>query len=351
MDGATRISVVIVSYNSAAELRRTLPPLVGELGEEDELIVADNGSRDDSLLVVDDLAPGARVLPLGGNLGFAAACNAAAERAGRELLVILNPDASPEPGWGEAIRRPHAEGRGWDAWMALVAYEGASRINTAGNPVHFTGFSWAGDHGRPLADSPSAPREVPVASGACLALPLAVWRETGGFPADYFLYHEDTDLSLRLHLHGGGVGIEPDAVVDHDYVFEATAEKWRWLERNRWSMLIRVYPAALLVLVMPALLLTELALIPVAAAGGWLGQKAAAWRDVIRRLPRLLRERREIQSRPRVSTAEFASWLTADLDSPFFGALGRSPVVRGALRAYWRVVTFLVGDSHPRQPH
>ncbi len=341
-----RLSVVVVAFNSAAELRRTLPALLGELGDGDELIVADNGSVDDTLLVVDDLAPGARVLALGENLGFPAACNAAAAEAGGDLLVFLNPDASPEPGWGEAIRRPLTDGRGWDAWMALVACEGGTRINTVGNPVHFTGLSWAGEHDEPLAGAPREPREVPAASGACLAVPPAVWREAGGFPEEFFLYHEDTDLSMRLHLHGGGVGIEPAAVVDHDYEFGGSGQKWRWLERNRWAMVIRVYPAALLVLLMPALLLTELALIPVAAAGGWLGQKVAAWRDVIARLPRLLRERRAIQARPRVSAAEFASWLTPDLDSPFFGAVGRSRIVRGALRAYWRAVVAAVGGPH-----
>ena len=349
MDPGPRLSVVIVTYDSAAELRRTLPPLVGELGEGDELIVADNGSRDDTLLVVDDLAPSARVLPLGDNLGFPAGCNAAAAEAGGELLVILNPDASPEPGWGEAIRRPLADGRGWDAWMALVVCEDGSQINTTGNPVHFTGFSWAGDHSRPREQAPSEPQEIPAASGACLAVPIGVWREAGGLPVEYFLYQEDTDLSMRLHLHGGAVGIEPGAVVDHEYEFMGNTQKWRWLERNRWAMVIRVYPAGLLVLLMPALLLTELALVPIAARAGWLGEKVAAWRDLIVWLPRLVRERRAIQGRPRVPTAEFCSWLTADLDSPFFGAVGRSRIVTALLRAYWRVVLAVVGGPHRPQ--
>ena len=119
------------------------------------------------------------------------------------------------------------------------------------------------------------PQEVAAASGACLAIPLRRWRELGGFPAPFFLYHEDIDLSMRLRLAGGRVGIEPAAVVDHDYEFAGRAEKWRWLERNRWAFLIRVYPARLLVLLAPALLLTELALIPVALAGGW-GRAEAA---------------------------------------------------------------------------
>ena len=341
------MSVVIVAYETAAELRRTLPALLAELEEGDELIVADNASSDGSAAVVAELAPRARLIELGENTGFAAAADTAAAAATGDLLVILNPDAAPQPGWGRAIRRPLADGRGWDAWMALVACDGATRVNTVGNPVHFAGFAWAGGHGSPLPASPQ-PAEVPAASGACLAVPRAIWRELGGFPGEFFLYHEDIDLSMRLRLLGGRVGIEPAAVVDHDYEFGGLDLKWRWLERNRLAFVLRVYPAALLALVTPALLLTELALVPIAAAGGWLPQKLRSWGDLIRWLPRLLRERRAIQARRAVSAREFARWLTPDLDSSYFGPVGRSPVVRALLRAYWRAVVALLPSGSPR---
>ena len=339
---APSVSLVIVSFNSAAELRRTLPAVVDELAEGDELIVADNGSEDESRAVVRELALQARLIELGSNRGFAAACDAAAATATGELLVVLNPDAKPLPGFGAAIRRPWAEGRGWDAWMALVACEDATRVNTIGNELHFTGIAWAGGHGEPLPRRPE-PREVAVASGACLAIPLARWRELGGFPPDFFLYHEDVDLSFRIRLAGGRVGIEPSAIVDHDYEFAGRAERWRWLERNRWAFLLRVYPLPLLALLAPALVLTELALIPASVAGGWGRQKLQANLDVIRRLPRLARERRAIQATRAASSAELAAWLTPDLDSPFIPRVARSLPARFALRAYWRLVRLLLG--------
>ncbi len=334
---APSLSVVIVCFNSATELNRTLPALMGELDQGDEVIVADNGSGDGSIDVVRSLAPAATVIALGENLGFAAACNAGAERAAGDLLVVLNPDAKPLPGFGAAIRLPWVESRGWDAWMAAVACEGGSRVNTLGNPVHFTGIAWAGGHGEPMPAS-LEPHQVPAASGACLAIPRRRWRELGGFPAPFFLYHEDIDLSLRLRLYGGGVGIEPRAIVDHDYEFGGGLAKRRWLERNRWAFLIRVYPTPLLLLLAPALLMTELMLLPVSVAAGWGGEKLRSFADVLRWLPRLRRERRAIQARRAVSSAEFARWLTPDLDSPFIPAAARSAPVRLALRAYWAAV-------------
>jgi len=335
------LSVLIVAWNSREELARSLPALLPELGEGDELLVVDNASEDGTPAVAAELAPAARVVRNERNLGFAAACNVGVGQARGDLLVILNPDAAPRPGWGEAIRRPWLEQRGWVAWQALVADGGGTTINSAGNPVHFTGIVWAGGHGRPLAEAPPT-GEVTALSGACLAIPRETWQRVGGFPADFFLYHEDVDLSLRLRLSGGALGIEPSAVVDHDYEFGAREHKWRWLERNRWAFLIRVYPTSLLALLAPALLLTELALIPASLAAGWGRQKLAAIGEVVRWLPRLRHERRQIQASRTVSAAEFAGWLTPDLDSPFIPTTARSFPIRQLLRAYWRVVRLLL---------
>ena len=336
------LSVVIVAWNSREQLGRTLPALLPELGDGDELIVVDNESPRMSGGLVRELAPRAQVLETGANLGFAAGCNAGAAAAGGELLVILNPDAAPRPGFGEAIRRPWLDGRGWAAWQALVADGSGTKINSAGNPVHFTGIVWAGGHDLPLAQAPPA-GEVVALSGACLAIPRATWEELGGFPPEFFLYHEDVDLSLRLRLRGGRVGIEPTAVVDHDYEFGVNEHKWRWLERNRLAFLVRAYPGALLLLLVPALLVTELALLAAAAAGGWGRQKLRADREFLRWLPRLLRERRALRATRTVSAAEFASWLTPDLDSPFISPLARSLPARLLLRGYWRSVRTLLG--------
>lgn len=335
------LSVLIVAWNSREELARTLPALLPELGEGDELIVFDNGSSDGTPDSVVALAPEARIVRSGGNLGFAAGCNEAARHARGELLVVLNPDAAPRPGFGEAIRRPWLEERGWAAWQALVADGDGATINSAGNPVHFTGIVWAGGHGEPIGMAPEA-GEVAALSGACLAIPRGSWERLGGFPERFFLYHEDVDLSLRLRLGGGVLGIEPAAIVDHDYEFDAREHKWRWLERNRWAFLIRVYPASLLALVAPALVLTELALLPASIAAGWGRQKLAAIGEVIRWLPRLLRERRQVQATRTVSAAEFATRLTPDLDSPFIPAIARSTPARLLLRSYWRMVRLLL---------
>lgn len=63
---------------------------------------------------------------MGGNTGFAAAANAGAAAASRELLLLLNPGGRPLPGYRDAIERPWLDRRG--AWMGLVVTEGGEAV-------------------------------------------------------------------------------------------------------------------------------------------------------------------------------------------------------------------------------
>jgi N-acetylglucosaminyl-diphospho-decaprenol L-rhamnosyltransferase len=329
---------------------RSLPAIAAELRDGDELIVCDNGSVDGTAERVRELVGGATVFEWGANRGFGSGCNAGAAAAIGDLLLFLNPDAVVEPGFRDAIELPLLERRGWDGWQGLVTAEAGRVVNTWGGVVHYTGIAWAGGAGRPIADAPGAPREVPFASGACLAVRRQAWEALGGFAEGYFLYHEDTDLGLRLWLSGYRVGLEPRARCGHEYEFHKGAHKWYYLERNRFATLIRTYPTRVLVAVLPALLATELALALVAARGGWLPEKLRAWRDTVAALPRLRRERTAIHDPAvgygpgaRIEPARFAALLRADLDSTYLGGAGRSRPLRTALRVYWRLARALIG--------
>lgn len=331
------LSVVTVTHDSAPDVERSIPAIVAELRPGDELIVCDNGSTDGTPAAVRRLAPGARIIE-STNIGFAAGCNAGAATATGELVCLLNPDAVVAPGFRDAIELPAVEGRPWAAWQALVTSEGGSSVNTWGGVIHYSGIAWAGGAGRAIAEAPTEPREVTFASGACLAIRREAWDRLGGFSAPYFLYHEDTDLGLRLWLAGMRVGLEPRARCDHDYDFDKGAAKWFYLERNRWATIIRTYPAGLLVAVSPALLAVEAAILIAAAFGGWLPQKLRADLSVVRATPRLRAERAEIQSTRRIEGARFAGLLTSRLDSGFLGSAASSAIVNRLSAWWWRAV-------------
>ena len=340
-----RLSVLVVTYNEHDVIGACLEALRPQLEEGDELIVADNASDDDTLTIVEQLAPEAKIIRMATNDGYMPACNEAARRASGELLLLIDADAVVAPGFCTEIREPMRNGSNWGTWMGLLTMGSGRLINTSGGVVHFTGISWAGQIGEDVGIVPTGLREVPFASGACMAVRADTWRALDGLPESFFLYCDDVDLSLRVRLIGQGVGIVPTARADHLYDFTKRRVKWRLLERNRWATVLRTYPAELLLLLIPALLATDLALLLVALRAGWLPEKLKATGDVLRALPRLRRERRKIQAQRRISAAEFASHLTADLSSPYLGSAARSRLLRQLLLGYWRLVGRILRSS------
>jgi N-acetylglucosaminyl-diphospho-decaprenol L-rhamnosyltransferase len=342
--GALRLSVVVVTYQSAESLPALLDALAPQLAEGDEVIVVDNASRDGTAAIAAAHPAVGRVVEPGGNVGFAAGCNAGAREATGDAVLLLNPDAVPEPGFLEALRRPPQE---WDAWMGLVLLADGGQVNTAGGEVHYLGFAWAGRYGRPAGEIPAAPHEVGFLSGACMAVRRGAWERLGGFPVSFFMYGEDVDLSLRLRLAGHRFGLVPGARCRHDYAFDKGDTKWRLLERNRWLLVLRTYPRPLLLRVLPLMLLAEPALLVLAIASGWGRAKLRSWLGVLAASSRVRAERDEVQRSVRVGVRSFAAALTPALDSPFLGAAGRSRVLRILLAAYWRIARIGLRDGAP----
>ncbi len=186
---------------------------------------------------------------------------------------------------------------------------GGTRINTAGNVVHFTGIAWAGGAGRPRGEAPRVPGEVAFPSGACLAIP----RET--FARDRRLQRALLPLPRGHRPRASAAarrprscGIEPRAICDHDYEFDKGAAKWRYLERNRWATIIRDLPRRRSSPCCPARPGRDRAC-PADRRrrdGRLASRSCARTSSTVRSLPRLIRERRRVQATARSRPASFA---------------------------------------------
>src|SRR5262249_11883301 len=152
-----------------------------------ELILVDNGAPS-----VAQIPPDPRVHQLHPprNLGFAGGCNLATRHAQGQWLVFLNSDAVVAADAVAALVEPLLDGRVGLATGSIRLAAGRNIMNTAGNPVHFTGVAWAGGLGED-SDRHTLPRQVTCVSGAFFAISRANWLDLGGFDESYFAYHED----------------------------------------------------------------------------------------------------------------------------------------------------------------
>jgi N-acetylglucosaminyl-diphospho-decaprenol L-rhamnosyltransferase len=330
------LAVVVVTHDSAKHLPGLIASLRQQLRADDEFVIVDNASRDQTRAIVADAGDRVRLVPSLENAGFAAGCHRGAAVTAAPLLLFLNPDCLPQTGCLDALRQASSAHPGWGAWQAAVLLSD-DRINTSGGVVHYTGIGWAGDCGRPISALGVEAAEVAFASGAALVVRRDAWEHVGGLDSSYFLYVEDLDLGLRLWLAGYGVGITPTARIVHDYEFDKGHGKWFWLERNRWRTVLSVYPLRLLLVLAPALLVLELVVHATAARDGWLAAKLRADAAVLAGLRVTVGRRRRVQAIRRADTRTFASRLTASLDSSYLTASATSWAAR-AQATYWAAV-------------
>ena len=225
----TDVSIIIVSYNTAALTLAAIQSVYDESRLSFELFVVDNASSDGSADAIAKRFPLVRLIRLDSNVGFAAANNLAANEACGRYVLLLNPDtvvldaaidtlvafADDHPEYGiyggstffpDGSRNPTS---GWmrpTAWSLFCVATGLARLFPSSrvfNPESLAGWS------------PDAPREVDVVTGCFLLASREVWERLGGFDPRFFMYAEDADLCLRARKAGLRPVLVPSARIVH----------------------------------------------------------------------------------------------------------------------------------------
>jgi GT2 family glycosyltransferase len=194
------LSVIISVRDGARALGRCLASLEPQRSEIDELIVVDDGSRDDSAVVAD--AAGCTVVRLPITRGIPGARNAGAVRARGEALAFIDSDAQAMPGWAAALRDAFAHG------AAIVA--GAIRLPAPESLAQWYQATVASEEHDPQARNGF----LPFAAGANIAIRREVFRALGGFD-EQLPGAEALDFSFRAQLCGHTISFLPTAVVVH----------------------------------------------------------------------------------------------------------------------------------------
>jgi len=241
-----------------------------------ELVVVDNASTDGSAEKSTELCPEAVVIANDRNSGFAAACNQGAAAAHGEYLLFLNPDVQPDAGSSEEMVAVLAAREKAGLVSARLrnpdgSFQATSRrFPTISNLLfsrrsvfhHLFGGAVDKRERYTLADF-QVITEVPAVAAAMVMVRKTLFDSLGGFDTRFFMYLEDTDLSLRVQEAGYINLVVPSAGGIHFWgMGSATGELRRgWLHhRSLWRYFLKHYPNGFSVFVLPLLLLANLLL-------------------------------------------------------------------------------------------
>jgi GT2 family glycosyltransferase len=234
-----RVSVIIVAYNNRQDLERCLPSLYDSDGSAVEILLVDNASSDGTAEWVRGAHPSIRLVRSESNLGFGGGSNLGARMAHGQYLVFLNPDTTVSPGWWQALigalDKDPAVGL---ATSKILLMQSPQYINTCGNDVHISGITLCRGMGQ-SSEAFSRQEEVGAVSGAAFAIRSELFETLCGFDESFFMYMEDTDLSLRARLLGYRCVCVPDSIVYHRYTLRFGPRKTFYQERNRYLMILK----------------------------------------------------------------------------------------------------------------
>ena len=244
-----RLSVVILNWNGRRHLERYLPSVVAHTEGDAEVIVADNGSADDSLQWLRLNYPEVGVIRLDRNYGFAGGYNRALKEIKSEYVLLLNSDVEVTAGWWQ----PLVEVLDTESDVAAVApklladmertkfeYAGA-----AGGFIDYLGYPFC--RGRVLSyieedgGQYNDRRDIFWASGAAMCCRRELFESLGGFDEDFFAHMEEIDLQWRMQLAGWRIVVEPKSVVYHlgGGTLPASSRKIFLNHRNNLAMLFK----------------------------------------------------------------------------------------------------------------
>ncbi|MCL4299662.1 MAG: glycosyltransferase family 2 protein [Anaerolineae bacterium] len=309
------LSIIIPHYNGCHYLTTCFNALRAQTYSRLEIILADNGSTDDSVALTRRNFPEVKILELGRNLGLTGAINRAIETAQGEIIVPLNNDTEVAPSWAQAlVDALHAHPEAGIIACKMLLFDQRDTLHSAGDGFGVDGIPI--NRGVWQKDAGQFDRDVYIfgGCGGAVAYRREMLADIGLFDEELFMYLEDVDLNWRAHLAGYRVVFAPQAVVYHQ--LSATGGGVTasfYTGRNTLFILAKDLPGSIFRRHWPAIVGAQLK-IAGDALRAWQGEAARArlrgqlaglWG-----LPRWLAKRKFVQQKKRVDDAYLEGLLT-----------------------------------------
>jgi len=253
-----KVSVIILNYNGGDYLLNCVESVIKNSFSEIEIIVIDNASSDQSHKKCKEKYPQIILFENEKNIGMAGR-NIGLREANGKYAVFLDSDTIVTENWLQNFITSF-EKHGLGLYQGkLLDLTDSKIINSAGNMINVFGLGFS--RGKGIIDKGQFDgfEQISYTSGACTFSSTEIMKKIQVDPI-FFLYHDDLDFGWRANLIEIPSYYEPNVVVYHygSPSLKWSAEKFYYLERNRWICLKSLYSDETIRIILPYLIIFEI---------------------------------------------------------------------------------------------
>ena len=335
-----KVTAIIVNWNNKDVIVECIQSLLDQNRNEIDIIISDNGSKDDSVEFIRKRFPSIKIIENGENLGFGSAINRGLGLAKGEYLLFLNSDLKLNSNCvGELAKLLDSNSSIGGAIPKILHIDQHNTINSLGVLINYTGIAYPNLLGQ---KDPGYQEPFESACGGIFMLRREVYETVGGFDEDLFLYHEDHDLSWRIRLAGWHLKVVPQAIMHHHYKFNKGILKYYSSEKNRLHILLKNMEVKTLALISPALIIVEFSQWFHAAINKWFLLKMKSYFEILILLPSILTKRKKLKLLRKVSDKEITRVYKGTLAISGTNNPLLTYLLSPALNTYWKIIRHLI---------
>lgn len=312
-----KVSVIIPNWNGAKQLPDCLDSLEQQSFKDFETIVVDNGSKDNSIELLERDYPWVHVIKLERNFGYAGGVNAGIRASKGQYISALNNDTELDAHWLRhlvaALDADPTVGSATPKILNIKSKSGDAEIDATGCCLSVWGLPFARGHGE--IDKGQYDKQVEILGadgGACLYR-REMLNQIGLLDEAFFIYYEDVDLALRAQLAGWRAQFCPQSRVYHHVGLTSGGNRTALVRyhtsKNMVYLLVKNLPGPLLLKYSPLILFSWIMHFAGSVRHGLLWPQLKSSGAVLAHLPALLRQRQHLQRGRHISIREFDQLL------------------------------------------
>jgi hypothetical protein len=325
------VSIIILNYNAGKLLHECVESIFKSHNKNFEVILVDNASSDKTYKQCKEKFNDITLLENKKNLGYCEGNNVGIRHAQGEFIVVLNPDTLVEPDWLDELISAYENNGDGIYQPKILANTDHGMLLSTGQVLQLFGFGYSREKGDKDTDIHNKLEKISYASGTCLFTTKKILEKLNFFDPFLFAYHDDLDLCWRAAMIGINSFYVPTSIIYHPiegYSFKWSTFKFYLMERNRQYCLLTHFSKSTYLKMLPALILTDIAVGCFYFKKGMLIAKLNSSLNILKNIKKINDKYHQIQNQRKYSDKEIINlfkdeiavpkWVISEKSNTFF---------------------------------